>query len=92
MMKDDRDDASKEKLRDASLREVHKVWSLTEADIIKSVLESEGIPCFFQGNISHSIYPFDVNGLGEVKIFVNESDYEAAKEILENREPEPEKD
>jgi hypothetical protein len=92
MTKDERDGASKEKLRDAKLKEVHKVWSLTEADIIKTFLESEGILCYFQGNISHSIYPFDVNGLGEVRIFVNESDYETAKGLLENREPDPEKD
>lgn len=90
--KDTRNGAPKEKLRNAKLKEIRKVWGLAEADVIKSFLESQGIPCFLQGNVSHSIYPFDLDGLGEVRIFVKEEDSEVAQELLENHEPEPEKD
>ena len=71
------------------LREVARVWEQTEAEIIKGFLESEGIPCFFRGQILHSLYPIFVDGLGEIKIFVLAKDYEAARELLANRENVP---
>ena len=67
------------------LKEVHKVWGQTEAEIIKGFLESQGVPCLLQGRIYQSLYPFDVDGLGEIKIFTSEEDYDLAKELLENR-------
>ncbi len=65
------------------LRELRSVWGQTEADVIKALLESHGISSVFRGRILHSIYPFSMNGLGEIKIFVLEEDYEAAKSILD---------
>jgi hypothetical protein len=65
------------------LRELRSVWGQTEADVIKALLESHGISSVFRGRILHSIYPFSMDGLGEVKILVLEEDYEAAKSILD---------
>ena len=65
------------------LKELHSVWGQSEADVIKALLESHGISSVFRGRILHSIYPLSVNGLGEIKIFVLEKDYEAAKSILD---------
>jgi len=64
------------------LRELISVWGQTEADVIKTLLESHGIRSVSRGRILQSIYPFSVNGLGEIKILVLEEDYEAAKSIL----------
>lgn len=64
------------------LRELISVWGQTEADVIKALLESHGISSVSRGRILQSIYPFSVNGLGEIKILVLEEDYEAAKSIL----------
>jgi len=75
---------------DAGLKEVARVWEQTEADIIKGLLESEGIPCYFRGQILHSVYPIFVDGLGEIKIFVQEKDLETARELLQNKEFLPE--
>ncbi len=83
-MTHDKDDKEKtnQKDPDQKLKEVHKVWGLAEAEVIKSFLESQGIPCYFQSKILHTVYPFTADGLGEIKIFVLEKDYEAAKEVL----------
>lgn len=83
---EDRENKSPNKLQDLKLKEVHKVWGQNEADVIKSFLESMGIPCYFQGRIVQSIYPFSTDGLGEIKILVPEKDYETARKLLENRE------
>jgi hypothetical protein len=83
---DAKDSDSKNRLQNMKLKEVHKVWGQTEAEIIKGFLESQGVPCLLQGRIYQSLYPFDVDGLGEIKIFTSEEDYDLAKELLENRE------
>lgn len=68
-----------------ALKEVWKVWGPVEAEVVKSFLESHGIPCLLRGKVVQSVHPFSANGLGEVKIFVPEKDYETAKELLENK-------
>jgi hypothetical protein len=80
--------------KDLKLKEVGKVWGPAEAEVIKSFLESHGIPCIFRGLVVQSIHPFSTDGLGEIKIFVSEKDYAEAKKLLEEISPaeEPEKD
>jgi hypothetical protein len=68
---------------DITLKEVHRVWGLSEAEIIKSFLESNGIDCIFQGRNVQTVYPITTDGLGEMRIMVKESDYETAKALLE---------
>ena len=72
------------------LREAARVWEQTEAEIIKGLLESEGIPCYFRSQILHSVYPIFIDGLGEIKIFVRAEDLETAKALLKDREIVPE--
>jgi hypothetical protein len=72
------------------LKEVHRIWGLSEAEIIKSFLESNGIDCTFQGRNVQTVYPFTTDGLGEMRIMVKESDYEAAKALLEENDNVPE--
>jgi len=62
-----------------------KVWGPVEAEIIKSFLESNGITCLTRGTWVQSVAPMSADGLGEITIFVSESDYAVAKELLENR-------
>ncbi|MHB8054372.1 MAG: putative signal transducing protein [Candidatus Aminicenantales bacterium] len=70
---------------DITLKEVHRVWGLSEAEIIKSFLESNGIDCLFQGRNVQTVYPITTDGMGEIRIMVKESDYEAAKALLEEK-------
>lgn len=67
------------------LKELHKVWGPVEAEIVKSYLESNGIPCIFRGKVVQSVHPFSADGLGEIKIFVAEKDYSRAKKLLKKK-------
>ncbi|PKN69450.1 MAG: hypothetical protein CVU54_10525 [Deltaproteobacteria bacterium HGW-Deltaproteobacteria-12] len=64
----------------------YRAAGMVNAQIILGRLETEGIPARLQyeaiGVISYSL---DVDGLGEVKIFVPESFARQAKEILAQR-------
>jgi len=75
--------AEKGKNTDVKLKEVQRVWGLSEAEVIKSLLASHGIICIFRGEMVQAIYPITVDGLGEIKILVAERDYELAKSLLE---------
>jgi len=72
------------------LRELTRVQGPVEAEVIKNFLESQGISCFFKGLIVPSVHPFTADGLGEIKIFVQEGDWETAKSLLENQDIAPE--
>jgi hypothetical protein len=74
---------------DQPLKEVRTVWGQAEADIIRALLESHGVPTLFRGRVQQSIYPMTVDGMGELKIFVTEKDYAAAMAILADL-PKPE--
>lgn len=67
-----------------ALKILKSVWGQAEAEVIKSFLESNGIPCFFKGQVVQSIHPFTMDGLGEIKIYVKEPDVETAKKLLED--------
>lgn len=75
---------------DLNLKEVHRVWGLAEADVIKSFLESNGIACIYHGLVVPSIYSFTTDGMGEIRIMVKEADFETAKALLEKTEIPPE--
>lgn len=55
----------------------------TVAHIIKSHLESEGIPAFLQKESLGMVYGLTVDGLGQVKILVPREFAEDAKSIIE---------
>jgi len=65
------------------LVELCRVWSLAEAEVIKSFLGTNGIMCLLKGQIVHSIYPFTMDGLGETVILVLQKDLEKARQLLE---------
>jgi len=56
--------------KDKKLVEVYRAASEAEAQIIKGLLESRGIPCLMKSNAAPSVHVFAVNGMGEVKIMV----------------------
>lgn len=69
------------------LKELTRAWGLAEAEVIRSFLESNSIRCVFRHDMVQSIYPISVDGLGEIKIFVSESDLPVAKRLLEEKPP-----
>jgi len=68
--------------RDVQLVELTTVQGDFEAQVLKGMLESEGIEVAVRAGISQSILPFTVDGLGEVKLFVKEEDLPAAKTLM----------
>ncbi len=69
--------------QDSKLKEVAKVWGPVEAEVIKSFLESQGIPCLLRGLVVQSVHPFSADGLGEIRIMVREEDAPAAEKLLQ---------
>jgi hypothetical protein len=59
------------------------VSSSMEANIMKSKLESEGIPCFVADQNMININPLYSNALGGVRLQVRQSDIQEAQEILQ---------
>ena len=60
-------------------------WSTNEMEglVIKSLLESYGIPCLLKSNAAPSVHVFAMDGMGEVKIMVWDSVAEKARELIE---------
>ncbi len=80
------DDKKAKPDQDSKLKEVAKVWGPVEAEVIKSFLESQGIPCLFRGLVVQSVHPFSADGLGEIRIMVREEDAPAAEKLLQEIE------
>jgi len=77
------EDENKPKVdKDLKLRELTRVMGPVEAEVIKNFLESQGIRCILRGQMVQSIYPFSVDGMGELRVMVSEADYPLAKELL----------
>jgi Putative prokaryotic signal transducing protein len=61
---------------------IRRTWSDSEAELIRGLLESYGIPCSVISDITHSVYPLTVNGLGEIRLAVPAEAAEEAERIL----------
>ena len=61
---------------------VCRTWSDLEAQLIKGILEVYGIPVSLSTDISHALYPFTVDGLGETRILVPQEAEDEAQDIL----------
>jgi len=59
--------------------------SLSEAHIIQGKLDSEGIDCFLTNENISSLLPINNSMLLGVQVFVKETDYQKAYEILNKK-------
>ena len=64
------------------LVEVYRARGEAEANIIKGLLESYGIPCLLRSLAAPSVHAFAINGMGEVRVMVNESTADKARELV----------
>ena len=62
--------------------EVYKAPNEMEAQVIKSLLDGDGIPCYLKSHASPSVHLFTVDGMGEFKVMVLESMAEEAKNLI----------
>ena len=73
-----------DKRDDGDTVELIAVQGEVEANVIRGLLNSEGIISILKSDIVQGVTPFTVDGLGVVKIYVNRDDYERARELIEN--------
>lgn len=66
--------------------EIYSARGETEAQLVKSVLESQGIPSLFRGESLRLFYPTPSHPLSQVKILVRPEDAGHAREILSQSE------
>ncbi len=64
------------------LVEVYQAAGEAEAQIIKGLLESNGIPCLLKSLAAPSVHAFTVDGMGEVKVMVWESAAGEAQKLI----------
>ena len=63
---------------------IFKTWNDSEAELVRGILESYGIPCRIRSNISHQVYPFTMDGLGEIRLEIPSEAEEEARHILQD--------
>jgi putative signal transducing protein len=61
-----------------------RTWDDSEAELVRALLESYGIPCWVSSQITHAVYPLTVDGLGEIRVSVPLEASEEARRILED--------
>jgi len=64
---------------------VHIAQGDFEANVMKSHLESEGIPVFLQWESVGRVYGLTADGLGEIKVLVPRELAEKAKRVIKPR-------
>ena len=62
--------------------EVYRAVGEAEAQIIKGLLESNGIYCLLKSNAAPSVHMFAIDGMGEVRVMVWQSAAEEARELI----------
>jgi hypothetical protein len=70
-----------EKADERGLVEVHRC-DQSEAMVVKSLFESEGIPTLFRSRLAHSVHPFTVGAQGEVVILVPKKEVTRTRALL----------
>ncbi len=65
---------------------IHTAQGEITANVMKSHLESEGIPVLLKYESVGVVYGLTINGLGEVKILVPQDLVEEAKRIIKPQE------
>lgn len=59
-----------------------RTWNDTEAALVAQLLGQEGIPCQVVSDVPHSLFPFTVDGLGEIRVLVPVSRYDDAVAMI----------
>lgn len=72
--------------KEEKLVAIYTAHGEAEAQVIKSKLESNGIPAMLKSSAAPSVHAFVVDGLGEYRIMVPESLAEEARQLVEGDE------
>ncbi len=64
------------------LEEVYRAFGEAQAQIVKGMLESFGIPCLLRSLAAPSVHAFAVDGLGEFRLMVPRSRAAEARQLV----------
>jgi ribonuclease-3 len=67
---------------------IFRTRSDVEATIVKGLLEAHGLICLVSSPVTRSVFPLNVNELGEVRIAVREEDAAEAQRIIDSHRTE----
>jgi ribonuclease-3 len=67
---------------------IFRTHSDVEAAIVRGLLEAHGLPSIVSSSVTHSVFPVNINDLGEVRISVHPGDAEDARRIIESHRTE----
>ena len=65
---------------------VYQAANELEAQVIKGLLESFGIPCLLKSNAAHSVHSFVVDGMGQVTVLVAKEAAGKARELIKGKD------
>ena len=60
-----------------------------EAVVVKSLLQSEGIPVLLRSRLAHSVHPFTIGAQGEVVVLVPRSEIVRGRALLDRLDSGP---
>jgi len=67
---------------------IFRAQSDVEASIVRGLLEAHGVPSILSSPVTHSVFPLNVNELGEVRIAVHPADADEARRIIDSHRTE----
>ncbi len=62
---------------------IFRTHSDVEASVVKSLLDAHGIKAMLSSDVTHSVLPLTINGLGEVRITVSAEEADEAMRLIE---------
>jgi ribonuclease-3 len=69
---------------------IFRTQSGVEASIVRGLLESHGVMAILSSAVAHTVFPLNINELGEVRIAVRPEDADDARRIIESHRTEME--
>jgi len=72
--------------RNSELVQIYVARGEAEANIIKGLLDSYGIPSIMKAQASPSVHVFAIDGMGQVAILVRAEDADDARELIKGEQ------
>jgi ribonuclease III len=67
---------------------IFRTQSGVEASIVRGLLESHGVMAILSSSVAHTVFPLNVNELGEVRLAVRPEEADEARRIIESHRTE----
>jgi len=72
--------------QNSELIQIYVARGEAEANVIKGLLDSYGIPNILKAQASPSVHVFTIDGMGQISIWVRKEDAEDARELIKGEQ------